>query len=100
MTWPRADDGSTIAPAAAMPDPINRRRSIISCPPPLPSGLHASIDRKDAAGDMADPAMCLDGIVFAVEVIDRADGVIVDQPGVGIAQIPAAAIVADDDLGP
>src|SRR5690606_1550610 len=47
---------------------------------------------------MALATVDLHRIVLAVEVVDRADLPIVGDPGVGVAEIPAAAVVADDQL--
>src|SRR3546814_4120674 len=59
-----------------------------------------SIDRENAPADMADAAIDLDAIVLAVEIIDDADLAVGHSPGIAIAEIPASAVVADDEFGP
>src|SRR5690606_41137285 len=92
------------------------RMSGHACPPEPPSGNRPagtrfrgyrrevaagrSIDGEDAALDVPHAAVCLDRIVLAVEVVERTDGPLVDQPRVRIAEVPAPAVVADDDLRP
>src|SRR3546814_2951664 len=49
---------------------------------------------------MADAAIDLDAIVLAVEIIDDADLAVGHFPGIAIAEIPASAVVADDEFGP
>src|SRR5687768_1947563 len=72
---------STARPAAA--SGINVGRIIAACP---------SIDREDAALDMPLAAVDLHRVVLAVEVVDHADLAVVGHPGVGIAEVPAAAV--------
>src|SRR5690606_6847164 len=62
--------------------------------------MPASIDREDAALDVADAAIDLDRVVLAVEVVDHPDLAVVGDPGIRIAEIPTAAIVAHDQFRP
>src|SRR5690606_38289344 len=55
-------------------------------------------DAEDAPGDVANAAVHLHRIVLAVEVVDAADLARLDLPCIGIAEIPAAAVVAHDQL--
>src|SRR6218665_3935264 len=60
----------------------------------------ASIEFEDRAGDVPDTAVHLDRVVLAVEVVGRKQPARRDLDDAGIAEIPAAAIVAQDQLLP
>src|SRR3546814_16262589 len=60
----------------------------------------SSFRREDAARDMAHTAIGLHRVVPAVEVIEHADAPVAGIPGVGVAEVPASAIVAHDQLRP
>src|SRR5690606_12081750 len=67
---------------------------------PAPSVPPRSLRYEEAAGDVADPAVGLDGVVAFVEVVDHADPARFGLEGVRVAEVPATAVVADDDLRP
>src|SRR5690606_2300326 len=88
-----AQDARSGTRAVAVAAAMNKRavRRIIAALP--------SVDRKNAALDVALAAVDLDRVILAVEVVDHADLAVVGDPGVGIAEVPAAAVVAYDELG-
>src|SRR5688572_19313989 len=59
-----------------------------------PGPLHA----EDAPCDMTLAAIDLQRIILAVEVVDAADLARLDFPGVRVPEVPAAAVIADDQL--
>src|SRR5690606_12636806 len=75
-----------MTPAARSPE----RRA----PAPAPD----SSDGEDAAGDVPLAAVHLQFVVLAVEVVDTADLARLHLPGIRIAQVPAATIIAHDQL--
>src|SRR5690606_29288976 len=73
--------------------------ALISAPPAYPGrARRSSIDREDAAADVPRAAIDLDLVVLAVEIIDDANLAVVRHPGIGIAQVPAPAIISHDQL--
>src|SRR5215207_9568727 len=55
--------------------------------------------REDCPCDVSDAAVELDGVVAGVHVVDGEEAVGLDLDDAGIAEIPASAVLAQDDLG-
>src|SRR5690606_13694133 len=65
---------------------------------PTAPAVTPTSDREDAAGDVALAPVHLQLVVPAVEVVDAAHLAGCDFPGIRIPQVPASAVVADDQL--